>query len=370
VSKILLQTQSANYPDWVVDHARRLGGAQLINPWRGAWWKFRDAGVFTLGRYVSDGDADKALVKQGAAGADTWFYEWFWPMASHCPGITTWSSHNEEPVFNAEDARLQNAFVSRLADLYHHHGLQIVAFRVSTHGWDFGLWQYFGESLGKVDYLARNSYEYGTRFDLHDTNGLMRLVTDVEAIRSFGLRVPPCMLTELGYDTDPSLQIGHQGWRTRGIDAEAYTTELIQCMLRLGSQVPELAYVSPFLWQTEDPQWATFEIDRQASELLVTKAESSYTVPDPGPQTPPMVRIIEEAQRHVIPRTSGHALYEAARAKGYHEASGEFDIDGYRCQVFRDPYAPGLQLIAYCLIGDWEDIHWAMVNNETHELVA
>ncbi|NLF01839.1 MAG: N-acetylmuramoyl-L-alanine amidase, partial [Anaerolineales bacterium] len=238
-ARILLQTQSPNYPDWLVDHARRLGGCQLINPWRGAWWKFRDAGVpFVLGRYVAPNDADNALVAQGARGAEIWFRDWFWPNASRCPGITKWSGHNEKPAFNAEQARAQDAFVSRLADLYHDHGLQLVAYRVSTHHWEYGLWQYFGESLAKVDYLARNSYAYGDRFDLHDADGLMRLVKDVEAIRRYGHRVPPCILTEIGYDSDPSPGIGHRGWRTRGIDAETYTTELIHALLRLSSAVP------------------------------------------------------------------------------------------------------------------------------------
>jgi len=367
--RILVATQSEQYPDWLVDVAERLGGWQPINPWRGAWQKFTERGIPTFGRPVFPDDSDKALIKLGKVGAERWWREYGEPVIRLCPDIIDWSGPNEETVWNQTDGCAQDAFFSRLADIYHDNGKRLLAYRKSTHHWDFPYWDFFGESLSKVDYLASNHYELGPRFDLTDTNGLMRLVTDVAAIRSYGYRVPPCIVTEWGYDSDPRETGGHRGWRTRGIDRNTYTTEFVQGMLRLGSQVPELRYVSGFISQVEDPQWGTFELDRGDLEMLADKAEASY-VAAPVPAEPPVAQIVAETQRHIIPRTPGWALYEAGKARGYYEASGEFDVGEWRCQAFRDPYAPGLQIIAYCPIGDWEDIHFAMVNNETHELVA
>lgn len=366
--RILVATQSEQYPDWLVAVAERLGGWQPINPWRGAWQKFTERGIPVFGRPVFPNDADKALVKQGRVGAERWWQEYGGPVIRLCPGIIDWSATNEEPIWNATDARAQDAFFSRLADIYHDNGKRLLAYRKSTHHWEFGLWQYFGESLSKVDYLASNHYEYGARFNLDDTNGLMRLVRDVATIRGYGYRVPPCIVTEWGYDTEPSLGVGHRGWRTRNISRDVYTTEFVQGMLRLGSQVPELRYVSGFISQVEDQQWATFELDRGDLEMLAAKAEPSYVTPAPGDSLEE--QIVAAAQRHIIPRTPGWALYEAGKARGYMEASGEFDVGEWRAQAFRQPGVERWQHIAYCRVGDWGNIHWVTADNETHEILA
>lgn len=77
-----------------------------------------------------------------------------------------------------------------------------------------------------------------------------------------------------------------------------------------------------------------------------------------------------EAQRHIVPRTPGHALYEAGRRLGLYEAGDEFDVEGWRCQAFRDPDDARLQRIACCRVGDWGCIRWVTVDNETHEIVT
>ena len=355
VAQLWPQVQSPNYHDWLVDHARQLGGVKLLNPWRGEWQKFTNTGIPVLGRYIAANDADKELIWDGAAGAYPWFRDWFWPYASRCPGIALWEGPNEWPIFNAAQAQLLDAFTSALADIFHDHGLEIVGYQKNTHHWAYSLWQYLGESLSKIDYLGSHHYAYGARFQNDDTDGLYRLVKDVDAIRDYGYRVPPVIVSECGYDTDPREAVGHRGWLSRGIDRSTHTTEMVQYLLRLSSLVPELVAIIPFLWEPEDSQWYSFQYDQETSAILARKVVTSYAVPDtpPEPSVPLEERIRNAAWTlRNIPYNDDAAFPVYAREHGLGAPLTTEDygqVDGYALQAF-------VGGIVYAKVGDWANV--------------
>lgn len=314
MTQLWLQTQGHGYADWVVAHAKALGGVKLINPQYGDWRRFADAGVPILGRMVWPNDSDKRHIRDGAAGAERWFAD-FWPTARQCSGITLWEGPNEPVTWTIADAQRLDAFTARLADLFHDNGLRLVGLNYSTGHPEFALWQHLGNALAKVDYLGRHSYTVAEPwFDRDEWWHAYRLVEDVKAIRAAGLRVPPIILGETGIDRagDPAMD----GWRARGVDRNTYTTLLVQYALRLGSLVPELAAVAPFTWLSTG--WPSFDIDRETSATLIDKWRPVQAEPQPALD-------YVAARRHKLVLNPNAALLKAIRDAGQWPASHEFD---------------------------------------------
>ena len=322
MTQLWLQTQGHGYADWVVAHAKALGGVKLLNPQYGDWRKFADAGVPILGRMVWPNDSDKRHVADGAIGAERWFAD-FWPTARQCSGITLWEGPNEPETWTIADAQRLDAFTARLADLYHDNGLRLVGLNYSTGHPEFALWQHLGNALAKVDYLGRHSYTVAEPwFDRDEWWHAYRLVEDVKAIRAAGLRVPPIILGETGIDRagDPAMD----GWRARGVDRNTYTTLLVQYALRLGSLVPELAAVAPFTWLSTG--WPSFDIDQATSAMLVAKWQP--VAAEPGPLPAITDTYLEQARGYKVPINPDGALAKSMMAAGQLPASDEFDHTG------------------------------------------
>jgi hypothetical protein len=351
MTQLWLQCQGHNYDPWVIEHARRLGGVKLINPQYGEWQKFRDAGVPILGRMVWDDDSDKVHIFNGAAGADAWFKD-FWPTARQMGAITLWEGPNEPIAFTVTQAQALNAFTARLADLFHDNGLKLVGINFSTGHPAFEIWELMGNALNKVDFLGRHSYAceepwFGRDQWWHP----YRLVADVKAIRDAGLRIPPIILGETGIDHagDPDTD----GWRARGVSREDYTTLLVQYALRLGSLVPELVAVAPFVWLSTG--WPSFDIDCETSEMLVAKWKPATAQPElePVPDDTLEERIRNAAWTlRGIPYNPDAAFALYAREHGLGapltiEAYGQ--VDGYALQA----YVGG---IVYAKVGDWTNV--------------
>jgi hypothetical protein len=218
------------------------------------------------------------------------------------------------------------------------------------------MWQHLGNALGKVDFLGRHSYACEEPWFGHEQWWHpYRLVEDVKAIRNAGLRVPPIILGETGIDRagDPDTD----GWRGSGdgrpVDRNTYTTLLVQFALRLGSLVPELMTVIPFVWLSTG--WPSFDHDRETSEMLVTKYTPSVAVPDPIPAPSESVedRVRNAAwQLRGIPYNPDAAFARYAREHGLGapltiEAYGQ--VDGYALQA----YVGG---IVYAKVGDWGNV--------------
>ena len=350
MTQLWMQCQGQNYDPWVVAHAKALGGVKLLNPQYGDWRRFADAGVPILGRMVWPNDSDKRHVADGAAGAEAWFAD-FWPTARQCSGITLWEGPNEPVTWTIADAQRLDAFTARLADLFHDNGLRLVGLNYSTGHPEFALWQHLGNALAKVDYLGRHSYTVAEPwFDRDEWWHAYRLVEDVKAIRAAGLRVPPIILGETGIDRagDPAMD----GWRARGVDRNTYTTLLVQYALRLGSLVPELAAVSPFVWLSTG--WPSFELDRQTSEALIAKWAPVAGEVQPIGETKPPTEAIRNAAWTLrgIPYNPDAAFARYARDNGLGapltvEAYGQ--VDGYALQAF-------VGGIVYAKVGDWANV--------------
>lgn len=360
------QCQGQGYDDWVVDHSAQLGGCLLINPWYGDYRKFTSRGMPVAGRVVHDGDPDTGCVYRGAAGADEWFDVWFWPSASRCPEIRIWRGPNEPAIWSIEDAQALNAFYVRLQYRFRERGLTLIGINFSTGHPALVYWHFLGEALEVLDYLGRHSYSCGPPwFSPEDQHHAFRLERDVAEIQAMGFRVPPIILGETGIDRAGDKD--KDGWRARGVSREEYVGYIWPFVRELKRRVPQLQVVSWFVWLSTG--WPSFDIDQATSQLLVDTMPASVWLP-PATAEPPIAAIVASAQAHIIPRTPGWALYEAGKARGYYEASGEFDVDDWRCQAFRDPSDARLQHIAYCLVGDWGNVRWVTVDNETHEIVA
>lgn len=322
VTALWMQCQGHNYDPWVVEHAKALGGVKLINPQYGDWRKFVDAGVPILGRMVWPNDSDKGHIYNGAEGAEAWFDD-FWITARAMGAITLWEGPNEPTAWNVTQAEALDAFTARLADLFHDNGLRIVGLNFSTGHPDLGVWQHLGNALAKVDYLGRHSYACEEPwFDRSHWWHPYRLVEDVRAIRAAGLRVPPIILGETGIDRAGDAMA--DGWRARGVDANTYTTLLVQYALRLGSLVPELAAVSPFVWLSTG--WPSFDIDQATSAMLVAKWQPAQSVPDALPAITDAY--LEQARRHKVPINPDGALAQSIMAAKQLPASDEFDHTG------------------------------------------
>jgi len=351
MTQLWMQCQGHNYEPWVLDHAQRLGGVKLINPQDGDWRQFTERGIPVLGRMVWPDDSDKRHVYSGAAGAEVWFAD-FWPTARQMGAITLWEGPNEPVAFTVAQAQALDAFTARLADLFHDNGLRLVGINFSTGHPAFEMWALLGNALSKVDFLGRRSYAceepwFGQDQWWHP----YRLVEDVAAIRDAGLRVPPIVLGETGIDRAGNPDT--DGWRARGVSREEYTTLLTQYALRLGSLVPELEIVTPFVWLSTG--WPSFDIDRDTSAMLVAKWSPSQAVPDAEPK--PSVSLEERIrnaawQLRGVPYNPDAAFAKYARehdlgAPLTTEAYGH--VEGYALQAF-------VGGIVYAKVGDWGNV--------------
>ena len=361
--QLWLQTQGHGYDDWLVDHAKQVGGVILINPEYGDWRKFVGAGVqHVTGRKVWPNDSDKDWIKQGAHGAELWWAD-FWRTAAPLKDITIWRGPNEPAIWNAEDALRLDAFTSRLADLFHDNGKQLTGLNFSTGHPEFNLWRYLAESLSKIDYLGRHSYACEPPwFDRSQWWHPWRLVRDVEAIRAAKLRVPPIIMGETGIDRGGHTH--YDGWRARGVSADEYTRRMAHYIVDLGRAVPELYAAAPFVWLSTG--WPSFDIGRSESERLLARyRELVPDAPTPPAQRPTDKEIGDMMQKHLIPLNPAAALEKAAAARGIGllPASPEVSQGDEVIQVFRTAQNRGVQYIARVRVGDWGNVTWSERQN-------
>ncbi|MGC9361096.1 MAG: M23 family metallopeptidase, partial [Anaerolineae bacterium] len=302
MAQIWPHIQGHGYEDWLVDHARRLGGVKLLNPRYGDWRKFVAAGIPVVGRIVAPDDVDKSLLWHGdpIGAAELWFWEYLYPQMDACPGIRIWEGPNE-PVLHwspegtpEQKAIWLNAFTVRLAELVHAcNDAELVGFLFSTGHPDFALWRYFGEALGAVDYLGRHAYSRDGSF-AEEYENLYRVVRDIQEIRSCGYRVPPVLETETGVDVNAEPETG--GWHSTGLTPEQYVQRLVGYARRLGGLAPEVLAVAPFTWASTG--WPSYDHGRGVSDLIVAEVERGVpaeTVPEPMPEPP--VDIVEMIRR-------------------------------------------------------------------------
>ena len=173
------------------------------------------------------------------------------------------------------------------------------------------------------------------------------------------------LVTETGIDGGIAGHTMRQGWRDL-TTLDAYAGEIAQGELYARG----LRYIKAMMLFTagyESP-WSQFNLTESDCGVIGARLASvaAPLVPDESLEE----QIVVAAQRHIIPRTPGWALYEAGKARGYMEASPEFDMGEWRCQAFRQPGVERWQYIGYCRVGDWGNVSWVTVDNQTHEIMG
>lgn len=305
--------------------------------------------------YIGGDSVEQALIRRGETGAAEYFNRCL-PIYRRAPYVHVWEGPNEpHPMWDAEFRRLLRVFTIRWTALMHGIGRR-VGVGVWSVGWpDLGTAGEFADMMQNADYLVAHEYGAPTMQDKASYHCL-RYRRTIQELRAAGSRIPTVLITELGIDGGVlSDSTAGRGWKSFAA-REQYKSQLAWYDSEMCND-PEVACGLPFI-AGPNADWLDFEIDEDLAQWIALRHKSL------------LGSIIGEAQHYVIPRSSGFALYEAARALGYYEASTEFDVDGNRVQVFRDPLRPDVQRIAYCRVGDWGNISWVTIDNVTHQVVA
>lgn len=180
------------------------------------------------------------------------------------------------------------------------------------------------------------------------------------------------MMTEYGLDglISGGSEQGHFGWQWYVGRGRLTRSDYIGCLADWERWLLEQKWVPEAIFLYNIGSHSPWETYDHNTGVILELAQALPTLQEGAMGDPDLIALIAAAQAHVVPRTPGHALYEAGKAEGYHEAGDEFSFDGHVAQVFREPSQPRLQHIAFCRVGDWGNIRWVTVDNETHEIVA
>ncbi len=286
---------------WVLADAARGGvtHAVLIDPdvlGRDPW-----PGVVSQGRLWFQGDADKKLISQGAAGARL-YVEMCKPRWAKCPWMHSWQAPCEPDTGNAEDTndldpmkRLAE-FSTELVRLGHSLGVRIAVGVFST-GCPAGpkanplpaireKWRIFGPACAEADALALHEYgmdtmEYTAENEWH----IGHYRRGVTYLREAGYRVPPIWITEHGIDRAGNGQT--DGWRVKlgGDEAEAIR-QFAQRDADYAAD-PLVVTVTPFTWL--DHNWPSFTITPGLSKRMMEQRLACGAQPTTvsEPVTPP-----------------------------------------------------------------------------------
>ena len=137
-------------------------------------------------------------------------------------------SGNEFIDWSDEDMKRLDECESELVRLYHIHGNRIIVGNFAV-GWaKMEHWKYYAATLGHADFLGEHEYgwpegvaEDGAPFLWHPWR-VMRHKKDRQEILAQGLRLPPIIMTEIGWDR-AVWQTGHPVHGFRGApDPNAY----------------------------------------------------------------------------------------------------------------------------------------------------
>ncbi|HUW09328.1 MAG TPA: hypothetical protein VM537_06325 [Anaerolineae bacterium] len=176
-----------------------------------------------------DVDEQKGWVLEGIAGAHK-FFERTAPEYDAWRGLTdVVESVNEFIPWREDDMRRLCEFESELVRLFHLHGNRIIVGNFSV-GWpQLEHWPFYSATLAHADFLGLHEYAWpegvagddGVAFLWHPWR-VMRYKKARQVMLSHGMRLPPIILTEIGWDR-AVWQTGHTVHGFRGApDPNAY----------------------------------------------------------------------------------------------------------------------------------------------------
>lgn len=349
-SRLSVHTQQPAFPEWLKNDVAAMAPewVKIMDPDAGKARPFGES-VRYIGRlHFGEGEPDKALIEQGAGGADAW-----WEMArdriAAAPWVDAWEGPNEPDVTTRQGCENLADFERRRLEILHAHNLAGVSLCLATgNPPNMNHWIILGQALAEADYVAL--HEYGMRTMALDGWHLLRYRKAREVLALAGMAMPELMITETGIDYSGNKT--EDGWRAQGLSAEAFVHQHLAPYDRAARQ-DGVRVLTPFTWTTSD--WVSFLMDRRASEVMRDYVAGSKR----GGLEQAMG---DEAQRHIISLNPAAALEKAAAERHMLPASPEFtvDYDGRRYvgQAFRHPAQRNRQYIAYCEVGDWGNIQW------------
>lgn len=359
-SKLSFHTQQPSYPEWLKRHVREAGvqWVKIMDPDAGTADPF---GVRTIGRLFFANDADKALIVEGAAGADK-YYAMAKPRMDKAAWVYAWEGPNEPAVDTPMACRNLGAFGRRLGYLMHQDGRRYVALSLSTgNPPDDAYWLYLGVGLQHADYLGL--HEYGMHVMTLDGWHLLRYRKAVAALKQYGFNAPPIFITETGIDYSGNPI--EDGWR-KWADEAAYMAQLAAYDAELQKD-PLVLGACPFTWMPYN--WPSFEMVESMSYRMsqYVKAQGAFNpwtnvvgpwgavvTPTPPPEVP--VTNHEDAVRAiawdalVIPYNKDAAFTKYAKTNGLgRPLAPESRAGSYTVQ----PFERG---IVYAVDANWGDV--------------
>lgn len=213
MTKLAAHVQQSS--DAVAEHLRRAlyPAIKCMGNTTASWlrdevlWEYDNCGVprpFIWRREWTDDKRDE-WVRRGEAGARAFFEH-------TAPAYDTWADLtdvvegiNEFTAWTVEDMRWLNEFDAEAALLWHTHGKRYIGGDWSVGHPDLSLWPEYKDALRHMDFLGLHMYgwpeglnEVGTPF-IWDPYRVMRWQKVREEIISHGMRLPPIILTEIGW---------------------------------------------------------------------------------------------------------------------------------------------------------------------------
>lgn len=329
VSKGSYHVQDPNPPGWLrtliyqsgVTTIKQINPDQMGEPWQG---------LQVIGRLWWNGEPDKALVTQGAAGAVEW-----WSMAkdriARCPWVQVWEGPNEVAIWNDVSARYYNEFETQRVKILHDNGKKASSFNFSTGHPEPELFKYLKSALNTTDYLGLHEYGMKRMDPVNDTWHLLRYRRVFAVLKANNIRIPPTIISETGvdYGGNPTAD----GWIAQGHSSESYVAQLISYLVETDKD-PEIVLVTPFGFA--DLGWPSFSIHETPARLYTEYLRSTQSE---------QAALLDLAEKWVIPMVPGFALWNHITGKGWVLASREF---GYNGANYQWGYNKGANRLTLC----------------------
>jgi hypothetical protein len=315
---------------------------------------------FLLAREWTDDKRDE-WVRQGAAGARAFFervirrYSQWRHLTDVGEGI------NEFVPWTPDDMRRLNEFDAEAARLFHREGFRYVGGNFSV-GWpELADWPLYLDALREMDFLGLHEYHWpGLPEDGYRT---LRYRRAIAAIREAGGRVPPILITEVGWDK-ALLGGGHEGFIKSG-DQRAY----LEWLKRYDSELQQDAEVLyAYIFETgAASDWHAMGFDVVGSEIAedIAAYMRSAAVPNPAPVpdkgetldiqafdwqgNPTTVEALQAKYKFQIRRATQEPGKEVFRLSAIREKAGDTAVIA-RCRL-----ADGAPDVSRHVAGYWPD---------------
>jgi len=326
-SKCLFRYQGQNpvLPAKEIDYIKASGmeDALIINP---DWGINRDKPLNCpiAARFWFDGEPDKQLVYDGAAGAEKWLamirprFQAAQALGWRSIAVT---SPNEVYIGSLEQVRQLNAFSLRAQELVRNElGVAFWAYSYSEGNPPYTeLNKYHADSAAHLAVIALHEYRMGWQHTLpaeKDTWHMLRYRRMAASLAELGVAMPEVRITEHGIDSPA-------GWRNyvSAPQQMVYLADYETACL----QDSYVKAIYPFIWNNYPGQWEPFSMSGDDINPLYFDhiRQHRENIDDSIEQ------VLAVANTHVIAQVPDFALYKHITGNGLVLASGEFSIGSW-----------------------------------------